>query len=485
MCDEAARAGILAALGSVDHKDALADAMCLAASSATAGSSRKLLEADSDTVDAVNNLFVLVSAFLVFFMQAGFALLCAGSVRQKNAQNILLKNVLDACAGAISFYLFGYGIAYGETSNASDNNEFIGTGWFALENYNDWTSFLFQWAFAAAAATIVSGSVAERCKFEGYLIYSVCLTGFIYPIVVHWVWSNYGWLSAFKADPLMDVGMLDFAGSGVVHMVGGFAGLAGAAVIGPRIGRFDADGKAVAIPGHSSVLVVTGTFILWLGWYGFNPGSALAIVGGIAIPSRAAVTTTLSGAAAGLTALCIAFLKDGVWDLLAVCNGLLAGLVAVTAGCSVLEPWAAILCGAIGAAVFAGAEQLLVKLRIDDPLSAAPMHGFTGAFGVIWVGLMAKKEYVKEVYGEGAGDWGLFYGGSGELLGCQIIGVLAIAGWTCGTMFPLFMVLKATNLLRAPADEERLGLDESHHGGSAYPGDSTVLPSVVKVSGAI
>jgi Amt family ammonium transporter len=428
---------------------------------------------------SLDGAYMLVSAFLVFFMQAGFAMLCAGSVRNKNTMNILLKNVLDACVGAIGWWLFGWSFAYG----GDTHNDFIGAGMFAthniIEDGESWHGYLFQWAFAAAAATIVSGSVAERTQFMAYLSYSFFLTSFVYPVVVHWVWSGDGWLNAFKDDPadlLFDSGMLDFAGSGVVHMVGGFAGLCGAAVVGPRMGRFSQDGKVNSMPGHSATLVVLGTFILWVGWYGFNPGSQLAVsdADSIMITGRVAVTTTLGAGSAGFCALFLTYLETGMWDLLAVCNGALAGLVSITAPCPVVEPWAALLIGGIGALVFNLAGKLLRKLKIDDPLEAAPMHGFCGAWGVFANGLLAKKEFVRQAYGREAGSdydcGGLFYGGdnAGKLLGAQIVGIISIAAWTCGLMFPFFFIFHKMGLMRVPEEEEVVGLDQSHHGGSAY-----------------
>jgi Amt family ammonium transporter len=262
--------------------------------------------------------------------------------------------------------------------------------------------------------------------------------------------------------------MLDFAGSGIVHMTGGVAGLAGAAIVGPRTGRFAPDGRVNPMPGHSAPLVVLGTFILWVGWYGFNPGSQLALTnaGDAAVVARTAVTTTLAAAGGGVSAMALNYYLFHVWDLIAVCNGALAGLVSVTAGCSVIEPWAALLCGMLGAVVIHFSSKLLLRLKIDDPLEAAPMHGFCGAFGVLYVGFMAKPSYVRAVFG--GDEYGVFYGGSGKLLGAQIVGVLVITAWVGTMLGAFFMLMKKMNLLRTTVEEETLGLDESKHGGSAY-----------------
>ena len=410
-------------------------------------------------------------------MQAGFAMLCAGSVRSKNTKNILLKNVLDACVGAIAWFLFGYGFAFGSRTGTGPN-AFIGSGNWAMKDVsgaNMLAWYLFQWSFSAACATIVSGSVAERTKFEAYLGYSFFLTAFVYPVVVHWVWAvdGSGWLGTgyTLGKKVASTGMHDFAGSGVVHMVGGFSGLMGAMVVGPRTGRFASDGRVNPMPGHSAPLVVLGTFILWLGWYGFNPGSQLALVAFEAeasdnarVIARTAVTTTLSAAGGGVAAMVLNYTLYHVWDLIAVCNGVLAGLVGITAGCSTTEPWAAPICGALSALVIHFSSKLLLKLQIDDPLEAAPMHGFCGAFGVLWVGFMAKKEWAESMGFRG----GAFYEAGGRQLGAQIVGILVILAWTCGTIGPFFMLMKKLDLLRITAEEETLGLDESKHGGKAY-----------------
>ncbi|KAG2494365.1 hypothetical protein HYH03_007422 [Edaphochlamys debaryana] len=425
----------------------------------------------------LNTVFMILSGALVFIMHGGFAMLEAGAIRSKNAMNILLQTVLDGAASALMWYLVGYGFAYGVGDNP---NGFIGDADFALARYAshnpgaggypNWTAWFFQWAFCATAATIPAGAVAERFNFNAYLGYSLFLGGFVYPVVVHWVWCPTGWLGYLGQSPLLGTGMIDFAGSGVVHMVGGLAGLTGAALVGPRLGRFDMDGRPVPMPGHSAILVVLGTVLLWFGWYGFNPGSALTAdtPNAAIIAGRAAVTTTLSGAAGGLTCLLLGFVRHVAWDLISLCNGMLVGFVSITAGCHVLEPWAALIAGAVGAVVFELSCALLLRLRVDDVVSAGPMHGLCGAWGVVIVGLLAKQEYVQQAYVRDDYPYGLFYGGGGKLLASQVIGILAIGGWVMGTMGPFFLAFRAAGALRISAEDEHTGLDVSKHGGSAY-----------------
>ena len=417
-------------------------------------------------------MFLLFSTALVFFMQAGFAMLCAGSIRAKNVKNILLKNVLDAAVGAIFWYLFGYGIAFGVPGDGN-SNRFMGEADFALgisavgpSGGNDWIWFLFQWSFAAAAATITSGAMAERTQFAAYLGYSALLTGFVYPVVTHWVWDSKGWL-ARGVSYNHSTAFVDLAGSGVVHLVGGCAGLMGAIMVGPRTGRFDAQGRPIAMPGHNAALVVLGTFILWVGWYGFNCGSQASAVSDAdaVVIGRVGITTTLAASAGGVTSLFLNYALYKVWDLIAVCNGVLAGLVSITAGCHVLDTYTAIFTGFVGAFVLFGAGKLLLKLRIDDPLEAFPVHGACGAWGCLAVGLFAKQKYLDPDNSE---HYGCFMGGNGKLLGVQIAGVLTIALWTCGILGPFFFGMKMAGLLRSSAEEEAAGLDESKHGGSAY-----------------
>ncbi|KAI7735939.1 hypothetical protein M8C21_011185 [Ambrosia artemisiifolia] len=430
---------------------------------------------------AIDNTYLLFSAYLVFAMQLGFAMLCAGSVRAKNTMNIMLTNVLDAAAGGLSYYIFGFAFAFGGSSNG-----FIGKHNFGLKSIpsrdHDYSFFLYQWAFAIAAAGITSGSIAERTQFVAYLIYSSFLTGFVYPLVSHWVWSGDGWASATRTSGslLFDSGAIDFAGSGVVHMVGGIAGLWGALIEGPRIGRFDHSGRSVALRGHSGSLVVLGTFLLWFGWYGFNPGSFLQILksydtsndyyGQWSAVGRTAVTTTLAGCTAGLTTLFSRRLLVGHWNVTDVCNGLLGGLAAITSGCAVVEPWAAVVCGFIAAWVLIGFNKLAEVCKYDDPLEAAQLHGGCGAWGLLFTGLFAKKQYVYEIYGPDSGSrpYGVLMGGGGKLFGAQIIQILVIIGWVSATMGPLFYILKKLKLLRVSKEDEMAGMDMTRHGGFAY-----------------
>mmetsp|Transcript_23616 Transcript_23616/g.64018 ORF Transcript_23616/g.64018 Transcript_23616/m.64018 type:complete len:440 (-) Transcript_23616:253-1572(-) len=421
--------------------------------------------------------YLIWAGALVFFMQAGFGMLEAGSVRAKNTKNILLKNLLDACLGAITWWAIGFGFAYGD----SNDNGFIGTGasGFALSSQDwtdsytsegyDWAGWFFQFTFAAAAATIVSGGVAERCALTGYLAYSVIITAFIYPVVVHWVWDSEGMLSSFNTSGSAILGgCVDFAGSGVVHMTGGIAALCGAFFLGPRIGRFDSEGKPVPIPGHSSVLQVLGVFILWLGWYGFNGGSTLSVFAlGVQYArdlARVCVTTTLSAAAGGLTVVSLEYYLSHVWDVVAVGNGVLGGLVSITAGCVVVDPWAAILIGILGGFVYKGASMLLVKLKIDDPLDAFAVHGACGFWGVLAVGVFARPEYA---YNQ-VGSHGFIYAGKGDLIVIQIIALCIELAWVSITSGLMFAALKFSGKLRVPAEVEEAGMDVSKHGGDAY-----------------
>jgi Amt family ammonium transporter len=430
-------------------------------------------------VTGTDTFFLLFAGALVFMMQAGFAMLCAGSVRQKNVKNIMLKNLLDACGGAIGFFTVGFAFAYGGDDNP--DKTFIGNSYFFLKDFTSYHGWFFQFAFAATAATIVAGTVAERCKMQAYLCYSLFLTGFVYPVIVHSIWSSNGFLSAFRADDAFrGIGMIDFAGSGVVHMTGGVTALIAAIILGPRRGRFyDEDGNPLETPtefqAHSVALQILGTFILWFGWYGFNPGSALAIANPDSAQTAAlcAATTTIAAAAGCVTAMFTDTIIDmmatgeATYDLTMAMNGALAGLVAVTAGTSVVEPYAALFIGMIGGWVYIGASKLLIKFRIDDAVDAVPVHFANGAWGCIAVGLFSKKE-LQAIAGYHTTHEGLFYSGDFNLLLVQICGVLWIITWVTVLMTPFFYALKVAGMFRVDPLEEEVGLDISHHRGAAY-----------------
>lgn len=413
-------------------------------------------------------------------MQAGFSMLEAGCVSSKNVQNILYKNLMDACIGAFFFWAFGYAFAYGDSSD----NSFIGVSNFFLTDEDNTTmtyhSFFFQWAFAATAATIVSGSVAERTKLSAYFAYSIMITIFIYPVIVHWVWDTEGFLGAFGTTKLIEGshGLLDFAGSGVVHMVGGFSGLVGAIVVGPRRGRFaqelGPDGKVIVHQEHNKLLASLGVCILWFGWYGFNCGSTLAIAGGASnLASKVAVTTTLGAACGGLSTSLIARFLEGHYNLMASLNGILAGLVSITAPCAIVDPWAAVIIGFLGGAVYYFGSKLLQKLKIDDPLDASPIHGFCGFWGLLCCGIFGTDKNISFAYAQA--DIGAI--NSGTQFGVQAVGGLIIMGWTLVTAGLLFKLIDIAIGMRVSEEEENEGLDISEHGGAAYSSDVMGLMS--------
>jgi Amt family ammonium transporter len=406
----------------------------------------------------LNTLWILITAFLVFWMQAGFALVEAGLTRAKNTTNILFKNLIDFVFATGAFWAFGYAFMYGSTAAG-----WIGTSGFFISGGEDVVGvpvlafWFFQLVFAGTAATIVSGSMAERTKFSAYLIYSFFITAIIYPIAGHWVWGA-GWLWTLP----FGAGFRDFAGSTVVHSVGGWLALVGAIVLGPRIGRFTAAGKAVAIPGHSITLATLGVFILWLGWFGFNPGSQLAIQGGNAdAVALVAANTNIAAAAGALAAMIISWLfVTKKPDLGTTLNGVLGGLVAITAPCAYVTPLNSIFIGAIGGAIVVYGALLLEKLKIDDPVSAVPVHLFNGIWGTLAIGIFGT---------EGIGS--LITGDTGQII-AQLIGVLAYGVWCVATGLILFYAIKAINGLRVSAEEEISGLDILEHGTEAYPGDA-------------
>ncbi|MCY3881348.1 MAG: ammonium transporter [Chloroflexi bacterium] len=426
----------------------------------------------ADIIGAVDTAWLLIAGFLVFFMQAGFAMLTAGFVRSQETANILMKNMIDACVGGVSFWLVGWAFAYG-VSDAS--NEFIGLGNFALNGlaeagygHADW---FFQFAFAAAAATIVAGALAGRTKYSAYLIYTVVITGFIYPVVVHWGWDGTTWMGAFTDDIWLGNGYVDFAGSGIVHTVGGIAGLMGAIAVGARLGKYGPNGEVRAIPGHNISIATIGMFILWFGWYGFNPGSTLGLSGGGAsLAASVAVTTTLAAGAGGITAMLWSRFRTGRYDAGLTINGILAGLVAITAGTATVDPWASVVIGGIGALVmYYGVQMLDSVFRIDDPVGAVSVHAFAGIWGVIAVGLFSSEAGMTAAGYANPQHYGLFLGGGGEQLLMQLIGIAAIVGWTGVTAGILFFAIKFTVGLRVSEEEEMRGLDLIEHGVDAYP----------------
>ena len=397
-----------------------------------------------DTNAVLDLMWILIAGILVFFMQAGFALVETGFTRAKNAGNIVMKNFVDLCIGSLGFWALGYTVMYGETIGS-----FIGKPTLFYDNAEDMHNLFFQTVFAATAATIVSGAVAGRTKFSTYIIFSFIMTVIIYPISGHWVWQGDGWLT--------NLGFIDFAGSTVVHSVGGWAALVGASIVGPRIGKYTADGKVNAILGHNLIYGALGVFILWLGWFGFNGGSELAISGDSANHvAGIIITTNLAAAAGAFTALLVTWIHFGKPDISMTLNGALAGLVAITAGCAAVSPMGAFFIGIIaGIVVVYSIEFIDKKLKVDDPVGAISVHGVCGALGTLLVGVFAT-------------EGGLLYGGGFKQLGVQAIGVFSIGAWAIITSFIIFYVLKSTIGVRVSKEEEIDGLDIHEHKMNVY-----------------
>ena len=444
----------------------------------------------------LTNIWILLCGFLVFFMQCGFTMLECGAVRHKNVSNIIFKTTIDACVAALGYWLFGWGFAFGgdNTNTGVQRNGFIGVGEVCLTSSgipgpDVYVAWFFQWSFTAAAATIVSGAVAERITVLAYAIFSFLMSALIYPVVVHWVWSTHGWLSAFNGSPVGRVGangMLDFAGSGVVHLTGGTASLVGAAVLGPRRGRYGPKGEHLdekkaredIFRPHDRVLCCLGTLVLWFGWYGFNCGSTLAASAGASyVAARVAVTTTLAAGVGGISALAAGLVVFKHLDIDALLNGVLAGLVSITAPCSLVEPWAAACIGLVGGALYVGAAQAVNKVEVDDPLHASSVHGACGAWGCVAVGLFATESNLASAYAKATGVYGLFYGGGWEQLGVQLLGVVCIVAWVGALTAMFFLVFRAAKILRVPEHVEREGLDLWDHGGHAYAAGAPMPPA--------
>ncbi len=410
----------------------------------------------------VNTLWVLISAALVFFMQAGFAMVESGFTRAKNAGNIIMKNLMDFSIGTPLYWIVGFGVMFGTQSAVFGGIDFFTQGDYSAvlpSGVSFFSFFIFQTVFCATAATIVSGAMAERTKFISYCLYSAAISLIIYPVSGHWIWGG-GWLS--------QLGFHDFAGSTAVHMLGGVAALVGAAILGPRIGKYGKDGKPKAIPGHSITLGALGVFILWFCWFGFNGGSTVSMTDGSAeLAGKIFFNTNLAAAAATVSVMIITWLRYKKPDVSMTLNGSLAGLVAITAGCDAVEPWAAAIIGIIaGFAVVFGIEFIDKVLKVDDPVGAIGVHGICGALGTILTGVFATEEYLA-----GAEMTRL------QAIGVQAVGVLATAAWTAVTISIVFILLKKTVGLRVSEAEEISGLDLPEHGlVSAYADFMPTIP---------
>jgi ammonium transporter, Amt family len=421
----------------------------------------------------LDTAWVTIAAMLVIFMNAGFCMLETGFCREKNAVNVLSKNLIVFALSSVAFWVLGFGLMF------STGNDFIGTEGFFLTGADNspaigdaykgafaplnWTGvplstkFFFQLAFAGTAATIVSGAVAERIKFISFLVFSLLLVGIVYPITGHWIWGG-GWLA--------DMGFYDFAGSTVVHAVGGWAALVGAWILGPRLGKYNNDGKANAIPGHNMSIATLGCLILWLGWFGFNPGSTMGVSAAI---GHIAVTTNTAGAFGGIAATIVAWVVLGKPDLSMIINGILAGLVAVTASCAWISVPSAAIIGTVGGILVVFAVSFFDRIKIDDPVGATSVHLVNGIWGTLAVGLFSQGD----AYGvTPAPKLGIFFGGGFEQLSYQLVGTLAVGGATVVLCVFFWAILKATLGIRVTPEEEFQGLDISEHGMEAYPGSS-------------
>jgi Amt family ammonium transporter len=411
-------------------------------------------DGEPNVARAVDTVWVLMAAFLVFFMQAGFGMVEAGFIRSKNTCNILTKNFIDYCSASLMFFVVGYALMFG------GGNGFIGSTGFLLGEGTPnpsgvplWAFWLFQAAFCGAAATIVAGGMAGRMRFPAYLLYTVVISGLIYPIVGHWIWYEGGWLAK--------KGFVDFAGSTVVHATGGCAALIGTILLGPRIGKYiKANGKSSvrAILGHNIPIASLGVFILWFGWFGFNPGSTVGVSGdGGELAAKVAINTNLAAAAGAISAMIAIWIASGKPDLGLTMNGCLAGLVAITAPCACVSPGAAILVGLVGGVLVVVATLLLDRVRVDDPVGAFPVHGVNGIWGTLAVGLFHTER-------------GLFTAGSATQFGVQALGAATVCAFVLASMGLVFFVIKSTVGLRVSREQELRGLDIAEHGMESYAG---------------
>mmetsp|Transcript_28080 Transcript_28080/g.41750 ORF Transcript_28080/g.41750 Transcript_28080/m.41750 type:complete len:470 (-) Transcript_28080:339-1748(-) len=430
----------------------------------------------------VDAFWLMFGAVLVFFMQTGFGMLEVGCIQWKNVKNILIKNVFDASLGAIVWWSIGFGVAMGKDDYVSDgSNGFIGRDLFFMttdtfrggpnsDKGYAWAGWLFQWAFAATTATIVTGSVAERITFSAYLVYAFCLVSFVYPCVVHWGWNANGWASAWREEDLLfGCGVLDFAGSGVVHTTGGVVALWGAKILGPRTGRF-INGQKQEFKEVSPIYQTLGTLILWFGWYGFNGASTLYIGGYSAPAARAMVTSTISAGAGCISSVLLAKLHTGIIDPGAANNGILGGLVSITASCSVVDPEAAFVIGLIGGVIYYFSALLLLRLQIDDVVNASPVHMFCGVWGVLASGLFASEAPYGAAYYSARQSKcaGAFYGGDGSQFAANLAFILAVLAWSTTWGCIIFFACDKIPFigLRVDLEVEEMGMDSSKHGGA-------------------
>jgi Amt family ammonium transporter len=419
---------------------------------------------------ALDTLWVVLTACLVFFMNAGFATLETGLCQSKNAVNILAKNFIVFAVASIAYWVVGFGLMFGDGTalvglsgfllKGPDNSPAMGDAYAGVFDSLNWTGvplaakFFFQLVFAGTAATIVSGAVAERIKFLSFILFSFFLVAFVYPVGGHWAWGG-GWLAT--------AGFKDFAGSTVVHSIGGWAALTGVIILGPRLGKYGPDGKVKPIPGHNMALATIGTFILWLGWFGFNPGSTMAA--DVAAITTVALNTNMAAAAGCLAATAVAWVVLGKPDLSMILNGTLAGLVAITAPCNVVTLGSSVIIGTVAGVLVVFAVLAFDKLRLDDPVGALSVHLVNGVFGTLAVGLFAT-------------EGGLFTGGGMALTLIQLKGIAAVGAFTALTTAVIWYALKVTVGIRVTAEEEREGLDTGEHGMEAYPGFTANAPAL-------
>ncbi|SDF65477.1 ammonium transporter [Fontibacillus panacisegetis] len=418
----------------------------------------------------LNTLFVFVAAMLVFFMQAGFALLEAGSVRMKNAGHVAGKTVLTLGISIVAWWALGFGFAFGDGNGFWGTTGFLYGGDGAIGSFSGLSEigislnmmFLFQMAFAAVSLAIACGGMAERAKLSVYIVFGIIFIVGIYPIVCHWVWGG-GWLGS--------LGMQDYAGSTVVHLTGATAALVATVLLKPRLGKYNKDGKPNSIPGHNQVLTVLGVIILWIGWFGFNPGSALTPLGD-GFFGYVLMTTNLAAAAGAVAALLISWAVMGKSDIPSMLNGVLAALVAITGSCAFVDAWASIIIGAVAAIVAFLVGRWIERIGVDDPISAISVHGVAGIWGAISTGLFATPELVGTT---GVGKEGLFYGGGFGQLGVQLLGVIGTFAFVLVVSFIVLGGMKMIMGLRVTEEEEMMGLDISEHGTYGYPEQMSLL----------